>query len=87
MHKTWFYRALFTIGITLICVSPFMLYFAPVWFGDFVCRAEDYSQRGSVWPCGDVYIPFAIGFSVVTLIAGCLITALANRLMLESLKK
>jgi hypothetical protein len=87
MHNTWFYRTLFTIGITLICVSPFLLYFAPVWFGRSICRPEDYAQQGSVLPCGDVYIPFAIGVSVMTLIVGCLITVIANRLKSESLKK
>ena len=88
MHNTWFYRTLFTIGITLICVSPFLLYFAPVWFGRSLCRPEDYtSQQITIGACADVYIPFAIGVSVVTLIVGCLITAIANRLKLESLEK
>lgn len=88
MHNTWFYRILFTVGITLICVSPFLLYFAPVWFGAFLCHPEESTgQMTSVWPCGDVYIPLAIGASAITLIVGCLLTALANRLKLESLKE
>jgi nitrate reductase gamma subunit len=86
--RTLIYKALFPLGILLICISPFMLYFAPVWFGKFLCRPEDYTtQQITIGACADVYIPFAIGVSVVVLIAGCLITALANRLMLESLKK
>jgi nitrate reductase gamma subunit len=85
--NTRFYKILFIAGITLICISPFLLYLAPVWFGRSLCHPEDYSQQASVWPCADVYIPFAIGAGVITLIIGCLMVAMANRLLSENLKK